>query len=485
MLSAADAPFAAGPGSASPRLSEEESLALADRLMERALAHSSTSQGAPSEGAPRDATEDRSAQYVETIPPGDMQMMQPMQTPAPGQSPQPPGHQPHYPQAVPPGMFQRSADGYFPGSTDWQPFRLPNEVAAGPPQQSPVGMCCAKCGSGQSCPPLWALEQGAWVSHHSRPRGVNVTQNVSGGVALHTRSIHFDVTAGYMLNLVRYLGRDISNQDQFLEFGYKGLNDWSQTATRVGGFLTDGTNDFGELFSYFPSGVTGFNRSTRHEIHYESRFDTFELNLRLRPRGRKDRMVLHPSGRWRRQCQTGCFPSYLIGFRAFSIDEAFLFTGESLVIDGGGDSHPGTGRYLVHTHNNIIGFQIGGDLLWRECLWDWGISYKLGPLINFSDHKSRITTTGAGGGDPFTSQDLDISRSANNNGVAAFADIGLFASYRLRPNFIVRAGWDWMWVVGLALAPEQLNFDTNAADRINDNGVLFFQGFSARAELTW
>jgi hypothetical protein len=30
-----------------------------------------------------------------------------------------------------------------------------------------------------------------------------------------------------------------------------------------------------------------------------------------------------------------------------------------------------------------------------------------------------------------------------------------------------------------------LNFDTNAADRINDNGVLFFQGFSARAELTW
>ena len=48
-----------------------------------------------------------------------------------------------------------------------------------------------------------------------------------------------------------------------------------------------------------------------------------------------------------------------------------------------------------------------------------------------------------------------------------------------------RAGYDFMWVTGLALAPEQLQLVLNPVNRINTNGLIFYQGVSLSLEWMW
>ena len=75
---------------------------------------------------------------------------------------------------------------------------------------------------------------------------------------------------------------------------------------------------YSNLFSLFSPDVAGFSRATDQDIQYTSRFDNFELNLLMRPRPRNDRLVLAKNGRWRREAQTGCFVSYLLGARTLA-----------------------------------------------------------------------------------------------------------------------------------------------------------------------
>ncbi len=49
----------------------------------------------------------------------------------------------------------------------------------------------------------------------------------------------------------------------------------------------------------------------------------------------------------------------------------------------------------------------------------------------------------------------------------------------------MRAGYQVMWLGGLALAPEQLNFDFRQPIVINQRGRLFYQGASLGLEASW
>ena len=48
-----------------------------------------------------------------------------------------------------------------------------------------------------------------------------------------------------------------------------------------------------------------------------------------------------------------------------------------------------------------------------------------------------------------------------------------------------RASYDFMWITGVALAPEQLQFVANPVNRINTNGMIFAQGVSLGLEWLW
>jgi hypothetical protein len=185
------------------------------------------------------------------------------------------------------------------------------------------GDACSVCGGGYCQPPLYFLDQGVRVINRSRPRRVTLAtqfeqSSVTGQIVqidvFNTRSVNYDVAPGYYATIGRYLGRDSQDRDDFLEFTYWGMNTWIDSNFITGSRVTDNTTfgrsiQFGNLFTPFPSSVGGFNRSDSQTIDISSEMHNWELNLRLRPRGRPDQLVLQPNGRWRRESVRGLRPA--------------------------------------------------------------------------------------------------------------------------------------------------------------------------------
>ena len=344
---------------------------------------------------------------------------------------------------------------------------------------------------------------------------------------LGTSELSPDIAAGYRATVGRYLGRDTNNRDQFLEFTFWGMNAWTEAKTLNGELrplydetlqydttqalriqngldLPDVGNWVGNLTSFFQvitddavnnqiataddrALSTAFNNAELHSSVYYSRIDNFELNARIRPRNRAAGRLVMQNDRWQRECEPGTFISYLFGARALSIDERFDFysrggrfnaVNNSPVLD-----YVATGNYLVRTHNDLLGIQFGMDFINRRCKWMYGVRVKAGPFVNFSDQFSDILTQTAG--DPLATPQLAIHRQARHDGAALVGEVGFVGSYKIRPNFSVRASYDFMWVTGLALAPEQLQFETNPEARVNTNGHIYYHGLTLGAEWIW
>jgi len=366
------------------------------------------------------------------------------------------------------------------------------------------------------------------------------------------RSLGFSGQTGYYATLGHYLGRDTDNRDHFFEFTYWGLNTWEDsltvtgvlqpsyfTARNVSGILNkgsrvqnpDGTistlqsppiSDYsGSLRTPFPLETElpfatdreraiseSFNNVLEHTIWYRSKMDDFELNVRLRPRGRPDRLVMRPNGTWRRECQPGDYFSYLFGIRLMSIDEAFSLRSRGTTtvpvygnfipdpapppdyVPGDGtyvidhyEDYDVSGQYLARTCNDLFGLQVGADWIFRRCKWEWGVRVKLGPYVNFADQRSEITTAE----NPLYPAER-IFRASKKDCISLVGEVGLVATYKIRPNLIVTGAYDFMWIANVALAPEQLVFSglsEGLPDEVNTGGDIYSHGLTLSAKLLW
>jgi len=351
-----------------------------------------------------------------------------------------------------------------------------------------ISQCTEDC-DGYCCPPSAYWEQNVRVLTRARARRTLITSDSFGQTLLGTRSMSFDIAAGYHCTAGFYLGRDTENRDHFAEFTYWGANTWlatrtaNATATLTDSFTFPDPVTFGNLFSPFDSSIGGFNRVDEHFISYRSDIHNFELNARIRPRGRPDRLVLYSNGRWRRERQNGQFMSFLFGLRGASIDEKFGFFGRGTIIDGAVSNNV-SGDYVIRSHNDMFGVQVGADLMFQGRLGSWGCRAKAAPMINYCDQSSRLVTNAAGG-DPYAPVDLDERRIAKKHDIALLGEVGIAGTYKIRPHMILHASYDFIWVTGVAMAPEQLDFGSTPTLRLNDNGHLFYHGLSVGLECTW
>lgn len=404
-----------------------------------------------------------------------------------------------------------------------------------------LGPCCAVCGGGSTCPPDWYTHQRVRMWTRSRPRrhqlsgsfDVSLTQTgqddegnafwrataVPLAVQMTNRSVNFSPATGWDMVIGRYLGRDTENRDHFLEFEYSGLMSWRESMVVRGKrtpFYTDlgplppdtfpsAAGFQGNLTSAFPVitpeqvavGLASpaaqllsnvFNQADQHTQIYDSDIDSFELNLRLRPRGRSDRLVLHPNGKWRRECRPGEYISYVFGLRMISIDEQFRFQSNgSRQKSNGRVTALTNGEYGVRTHNDMIGLQFGTDWIIRKCKWTYGLRAKIGPLINFTDARARIEAAEVQYNLDGTSDDFPvfIQASARKNTASLLGEFGVLTTYKLNPHLTLEASYDFMWLVGLALAPEQLRFDESQSTEVNTNGHIYFHGLTLGAEFSY
>ncbi|MBN1396313.1 MAG: hypothetical protein JW959_14915 [Pirellulales bacterium] len=361
-------------------------------------------------------------------------------------------------------------EGYVFSSADGMPedgLMVDNGLWLG----ADVGPCCAVCGGGSGCPPDWYTEQGVRLMTRSRPRDLIIGSSYEGGVlttVLSSRTAAPDLAAMYYTTLGHYFARDKKNRNHFVEFTYWGLNGWKDKAERIGQ---------GNLYSEYAIqgfALDGFDAADLQSTYYASYTNNYEVNGRIVPRGRPDRLVMQPNGKWRRECQPGTYLSYLYGIRVFQENETFRFHSQ-----GTSNAITYTGDYDIATHNVLLGFQFGADLTFRKCRFEWGIRAKLGPYLNFTDQQSEINSG--------VSLAPDFSRrlSAAKHEASLLGETGFFASYKFFPNMIGRAGYDFMWVTGMSLAPEQLQFTTNTVNQVNTNGMIYYHGVSLSMEWRW
>jgi hypothetical protein len=352
----------------------------------------------------------------------------------------------------------------------------------------------------------------------------STTNGIAGVIAdrragvMSAKSLGLDVATGYNATIGHYFCRDRNNNDHFVEFTFWGLNSWSdskttnsylvpvynenafyttQEATLIGdGLLTPATVSgqlIGSLRTPYPTPLElpggtlaqqtlslAFNNGIEHDISYQSTMNNFELNGRFSPRGQPDRLVLHPDGKWQRECQPGRYMSYLYGLRFMQIDETFKFHSLSQGLFQN-SIETASGNYDIVTRNDLLGLQIGAELQFRKCRWSWGVEAKMGPYINFANQVSTINASING----LPQNDVSQRLVANRYEASLIGEVGFEATYKFRPNLMGRAAYDFMWVTGLALAPEQLQFVADPVNRINVNGGIFSQGVSLGLEWMW
>jgi len=407
-----------------------------------------------------------------------------------------------------------------------QPPRQPAAMAGLMGDGEALGPCCERTGEGFCCPKNWYFDQGVRVLHHPAPLGVPIgrrgaivdlaftgTDFIQGfrkATAMSTRAARFEPGSGYEATIGHYLGRDADNCDRFIEFTFYGLHSWHANATIVADQEAEAYNlggsavslwpnsdllnvgetlTSGNLFSAFNNNVGGFNRADRQDIDYKSKWDNFELNLRFAPRGRRDRLILEPNGRWRREAQDNCRVTWLGGLRVISLDEAFRFTSSGHQVYRSGSTiireYDVSGLYDVRTHNDLFGLQVGGEFTKRAGLATFGMRAKAAAFINVADQFGRISTTGADDDPLSTVGDFNVDGVGHSNQAAGLAEFGLLASYQMHKNVHLHAAYDLMWLGGLALAPEQIVAQPAAPTRVDSGGVLFFQSVSLGLELVW
>ncbi|MHB1037146.1 MAG: hypothetical protein ACYC35_20890 [Pirellulales bacterium] len=394
-----------------------------------------------------------------------------------------------------------SAGGYDPNSFQSNSF--------GPEEGCPVGEDCEPCwicgGGRYGRPGAWFIQAEGTAFQRTRPREatftftkqiINTTQGnfVVNGILQTTDALLFDAEAGLRATVGRYLGRDDMNRDHLWEFTYTGLNRWDASSSIRGNSFKDTENGitYGNLFTPFQVTSTlspgtqdlgGFNRADLHQLDYASDFNSYEFNYRVRRRLTRDRLVLTPDGHWRRQCTPGATPSFFFGVRELSIHESFAFTSRGVITPEVGPSSQVSGDYLVTTRNNLVGFQVGGDYIQQNCRWSWGVRGKAGPYINFDSQSSHIVNSAPA--DLLSTMEIDRYLYGKGPNPAFVGEVGLLADYQIRPNMTLRAEYDFMWVAGLVLAPEQVDFTLSSTGKPVDSGYIMYQGATVGVEMTW
>ncbi|MBM4092084.1 MAG: hypothetical protein FJ276_22040 [Planctomycetes bacterium] len=185
---------------------------------------------------------------------------------------------------------------------------------------------------------------------------------------------------------------------------------------------------------------------------YTSRLHNAEINLRRR---------------------SSCFEwlTVLAGFRWIELGEEFhasFATG-------------GTMPYFdIDTNNHLYGGQLGAIVLLHSSYkWTVDTWIKAGLCANVMDQDTFEDFRSAGGGTTYV--------NARTTSAAFTGDLGVKVVRRVTQRLSARAGYNLLWLEGVALAPEQLDASDPASGiaGINHKGGIFCHGGFVGLDFVW
>lgn len=157
--------------------------------------------------------------------------------------------------------------------------------------------------------------------------------------------------------------------------------------------------------------------------------------------------------------------SGMFGGRYFHVNEMFKLTYTKLFDKS---------DYFIHTENEVYGFQIGLDLqMAPTARLSWDFIGKVGTMANRAKQKQILRDE----------DNTAVLRRHNTHRWqwGLFADAIVQLGYQVLRHLNVHAGYEFITLSGLALAPEQVAYGTGtgAGKNVNTHGFIFVHGFYA------
>jgi hypothetical protein len=277
---------------------------------------------------------------------------------------------------------------------------------------------------------------------------------------------------GMRMTLGRFLCQDMKHRDHTLEFTFTGLFDWQQSASltaRAPGSIFSLLDPFRTTSVQVPA----FNESNALAYTYNSSFDSYEINYLISQRLGRDRLELQPNGEWIRTLTSGHVSAWSAGVRLITIGEGFNLASQGI------DPTTENGLYEVATQNDLLGVHFGYEFTYQRPKLRVGLKSRVGAFINYAEQQSYVRIVAPQNAPP------DRIEHATAHDVALVLDLSLMAAYHIRPNISLRAGYDFMFINQLALAPEQLTFNPGPVPSIVNGGALTLNAFTLGVELVW
>jgi hypothetical protein len=284
-----------------------------------------------------------------------------------------------------------------------------------------------------------------------------VVSQDSGQPLINAQDLQFPFSAGVRA----FYGQRAPNRGGW-EIGYFGV--YGQSATQ---YLAVPPPDFIQVPEPLGSLLTADGESVT--VKYNSVINSAEANLfSTRNEWRE------PTGSWRTV-------DWLLGFRYLGVEEQASILMDGCVKDGcsAGDSVTSV-PYEASTRNNLFGAQIGNRTRWTWENWAFEGWAKAGLFGNAQKQIQAPLYD-------YTGFQLREGQSATGGQVAFVGDINTSIVYRLTDVWGIRAGYNLIWIDGLALAPNQFDFTTDdgSGSRLAQGGGIFMHGANLGLEARW
>jgi len=170
-----------------------------------------------------------------------------------------------------------------------------------------------------------------------------------------------------------------------------------------------------------------------------------------------------------------CTPwfTFIFGFRWLEFHDHYGVQATAL----GEDEDSFDLLHLVNTSNHLYGAQLGSEiLLLQHDAFTLNLRLMAGIYGNCASQSSYLDL----GGSIYTAHDERAQ-------VAFVGEIGLNAKYQLTDGWSLIAGYNLLWIDGVALTTKQLQTTDLGAGTavINTNGDVFYHGANIGIEFTW
>ena len=256
-----------------------------------------------------------------------------------------------------------------------------------------------------------------------------------------------DLNTGYEVGPRLLLGYQVNECSAF-EVEYFGIHTWDDSLSVVGN---------GDLSLPGDIALATFDFLAADEmvLDYASEIHNFELNFV------KSYGELRSMGEF----------SWLAGFRYVSFEDEFNIQSTNVLF--------GTSDYNIKALNDLWGAQLGGRGRRVHGCWGWDATGKVGLFGNAAEQNTFL-------GD-FDNQFIFRDLRSSDTTASLVADANLSLTYFLNRVWSARIGYNVLWLQGVALAPDQLDFtDTpTSGGGIDNEGAVFLHGANVGLEARW